>query len=266
MNIGFFADDSSACHAALLANSALRGEGRSDTGVLAGGSNIADAVPAYLDEAAGAEHHLMVALPLAQLGNTCIRSRLDLTVISFGPEPLAHEGARRAMASKAVQGADGLAPPWMLASCSRALPESPRALPIRIGTLRRAEAVSLRAGCTCGSLRWRAVGLAATLRIAADDPYATRIDRARVVQAILSGATAAEIELRADLLDLAAELDERTADMAATNPDRRRQVDPVRRIARRGSGRTLREGRKPLSATAPAGSRHSANCACSVPV
>jgi hypothetical protein len=266
MNIGFFADDSSACHAALLANNAFLKEGRSDTGILAGGSNIVDAVPAYLDEAAGSNRNLMVALPLAQLDNTAIRSRLDLAVVAFGPDPLAHDGARRVMASKAVQPTDGLPPAWMLAACGRALPDAPRALPIRIGALRRSEASSLRSGCTCASIRWRAVGLAATLLIAADDPYATRIDPARVVQAVTSGATVAEIGLRADLLDLAAELDERTADMAYLNPHRRRPTGPFRRIARRGSGRAFRECRKPLPAPVSAASRHSADCACSVPV
>jgi hypothetical protein len=265
MNIGFFADDSSACHAALLANSALNREGMPGSGILAGGHNIADAVPAYLDEAAASQSHLMLALPLALLGDISIRSRLDLAVVSFGPEPLAHDGARRAMASKAAQATDALSPPWMLASCNRALPEASRALPIRIGTLRRADAASLRAGCTCGTLHWRAIGFAATLRIAADDPYATRIDRARVVQAMTSGATAAEIELRSDLLDLAVDLDERTADVSDQNPNRRRLFDPSRRIARRGAGRTLRESRQPLPASMSTASRHSAGCASSRP-
>lgn len=129
MNIGFFADDSSACHAALLANSALNREGTPGPGVLAGGHNIADAVPAYLDEADGSHSHLMLALPLALLGDISIRSRLDLAVVSFGPEPLAHDGARRAMASKAARATDALPPPWMLASCNRALPEAPAPCP-----------------------------------------------------------------------------------------------------------------------------------------
>jgi len=263
MNIGFFADDSSASHAALLANSAFGHADASRSRTLAGGYNIVDAIPSYLDGAVAARHHLMVALPLAQLGNVSLRSRLDLAVISFGSEPLAHEGARRAMASKAAQPTDAMAPPWMLACCGRALPEAPRALPIRIGALRRTDAASLRAGCTCGSLYRRAVGLAATLRIAADDPYATRLDRTRVVEAMAAGETAAEIRLRDDLLDLAEGLDEHIEADAGVTTDRRRIAGLSRRSTRRGSGRPLRQGRTPRFASFLPTSRHSADCACS---
>lgn len=260
MNIGFFADDSSASHAALLANNALCRADPSDSGVLAGGYNIVDVVPNYLDEAAEQGHHLMLALPLAQLGNASIRRRLDLSVVTFGAEPLAHDGARRAMTSKAAQPSDAQAPPWMLASCGKALPAGPRALPIRTGSLRRDEVASLRAGCTCGSLHWRAIGLAAALRIAAEDPYADELDRARVVAAMTNGATVADMRLRDDLLDLAADLDEPAIDASARS-DRRRPAGYVR-AARRDSGRMVRKGRTVLASRLPA-TRHSADCACS---
>jgi len=263
MNIGFFADDSSASHAALLANNALCRADASKSGVLAGGYNIVDVVPAYLDEASERGRHLMLALPLAQLGNASVRRRLDLSVVTFGAEPLAHDGARRAMASKAAQPTDAQAPPWMLASGGKALPAGPRALPVRTGSLRRDEVASLRAGCTCGSLHWRAVGLAAALRIAADDPYAAELDRARVVEAMTEGATVAEMRLRDDLLDLAVDLDEHPVDPGA-HSDRRRLASYVR-SARRGTGRMVRTGRTVIASQLPA-ARHSADCVCSARV
>lgn len=265
MNIGFFADDMSASHAALLANNALNRDDPGPPGILAGSNALAEAVPDYLDAARMEGRHLMVALPLAQLDNPRIRSRVDLAVVTYGPSVVARDGALRAMASEASRAAPLAPPAWLLSGTCRSRPDMPRTLPIRLTTIRSDQAADLRDGCTCGTLHRRAIGLAAALRIAAEDPCAPRIDPSDVADILTATGTttplaAAEARLREELLDLAADLD-RGPRMRPGPIGDRRVPGAGRRTGRRippkavgGSGkRTLH----PASAV-----RHAAGCPC----
>ena len=239
MKIGFFADGTSASHAALLASSALNRHDPYGPEILAGSHRIVGAVAAYLDHAAERTSHLMVALPLAHLGDASIRSRLDLAVITSGSGPLARHGARRAMDSEDARPSDLMSPPWLLAAAGRTRrSDEIRILPIDLEPLRPDQAGALRAGCSCSHLNRRSIGLAAALRIAADDPYAPRIDPADAARVLVAPATAAEFRLRDDLLDLASDLDNEGESDASIHRPRSTQLAGQR--PRRPSGRPRR--------------------------
>lgn len=264
MNIGFFADDMSACHAAFLANNGFCGPDRGSSGVLAGSNALAGAVPEYLDTARTLGRHLMVALPLAQLGNHKIRSRIELAVVAFGQGLVGRDAALQAMAADSASPFAGLTPPWLLAASGSAPPHGFRTLPVRMEVLGSREVADIRNGCTCDRLHRRAIGLFAALRIAADDPYASDIDAADVAELlsadIPSGTlTEAEMLLRDDLRDLASELDRGPGLGHESMGNRRRLADGVRRTGNRDLRHPVRMVAK-RAASQPAAVRHAADC------
>jgi hypothetical protein len=243
----FFADDASASHAALLASSAF--DRRSDqigapTNLMVGGSRIVGALPTYLDAARVGGRHLMVALPLAHLNDHAIRSRGDVAVVAFGPEPLAACAAIRAMAADALP---DLAPPWLLACCSGGVRTAGlRVLPVTLGSLSRGRVIRLLAGEAGADLRCRSIGLAAALCLVAEDPHAPRLDPARLGELFDEAGTAAGLMLRTSFLELAADIDgdtgagapertarRRTGRLKSRAPDRRRLGTAKPRVARR---------------------------------
>ncbi|CAA2159000.1 hypothetical protein MBRA_04241 [Methylobacterium brachiatum] len=122
----FFADDVSASQAALLASSALDRRAADDDAppsLMAGSGRIVEALPNALDAARVQGRHLMVALPLAHLGDRSIRSRVDVAVVSFGPRPLAASAALRAVAADAL--------PDLPALVARLLRQRPSGRPAR---------------------------------------------------------------------------------------------------------------------------------------
>lgn len=265
MNIGFFADDMSASQAALLASGGLSGHAPGAPGVLAGSNALAEAIPDYLDAATASGRHLMIALPLAQLSNLSIRSRIDLAVIAFGPSLVARDGAFRAMTAECTSRTATLAPPWLLSASGRSRHDPPHTLPVRMTMLRPYEAAEIRRGCRCGGLHRRAVGLAAALRIAADDPYAPSLDPAEVANLLAAdGAsttlTDADIALREDLLDLADDLDRGPGLRRAPTDWRRRPAAADRRPGRRGSLNPTRSVGNRAVRPPPATVRHAADC------
>ncbi len=266
MHIGFFADDMSASHAALLASNAFDRDDPGPPGVLAGSNALADAVPDYLDVARMQGRHLMVALPLMQLDNLRIRSRIDLAVVTFGPSVVARDGAIRAMAAQGRRSASTATPAWLLAGPCRSRLDLPRTLPVRLTTMRSREAADLRTGCTCGTLHRRAIGLAAALRIVAEDPYAPNLDPADVADILAATDTStplalAEARLREDLLDLAADLDRGPRMLPRSNGDRRSAPDAGRRTGRRIPPKSIgRNGKRTLATASTV--RHDADCPC----
>lgn len=257
MIAAFFADDLSASQAALLASSALD-RGRSDhdgsPSLMAGSGRIVGALPSSLDAARADGRHLMVALPLAHLGDRAVRSRVDVAVVSFGPRPLAASAALRAMAADALP---DLSPPWLLACCGGSRPASLRTLPVTLKALRREKAARLLAGEPCADLRFHSVGLAAALHLAAADPHASHLDPGCLNALFDEAGTAAELALRASLLDLAADLDGDVGDAAATAKPR----TPIRRPSPRRTPRT--PGLRRLGTAKPhIAPRHAAGCAC----
>ncbi|GJD77492.1 hypothetical protein [Methylobacterium gregans] len=260
MIAAFFADDLSASHAALLASTAYNRRSIADDptpSLVIGGERIVAAVPTILDAARSQGRDLMVALPLAHLGDRAIRCRVDAVVVSFGAKPWAARAAREAVAADA--GRD-LAPPWLLPCCASARPAGLRALPVSLGTLRRSEAATLLAGEPSADLRLRAVGLAAALHLAAEDPYAARLDPGHL-RALLAGAeTAAELRLRASLLELAADLDDELPDPVGLPTPRIRVERPVPGRRSRLLGR-----RRPKTVKPQVAPRQAAGCACAVP-
>ena len=259
MNIAFYADDRMATHAALLAHSALdRLDGRS-IGLAAGKGAESVSITAHLDAVRKRKGHVMLALPLAQFGNAAIRERLDLAVVTASSDPLARQAAERAMASASAKGTERAPPAWLLRSASHLSPGTIRSLPVTMKALSLEEVASLRGGCSCGPLHRRAVALAATLRVVADDPFAIGLEPADLARTIAggtleAGATAAEMTLRADLLDLVADLDDDEEQALATS--RMAIADPQRRTRRprdRHPNRTMLR--------APAFMRHAKGCA-----
>lgn len=266
MNIGFFADDRSASQAALLAATAFNRRDPGSPCVIAGSNALADAVPEYLDAARMQGRPLMVALPLAQLRNRGIRSRVDLAVVTYGPSLIARDCARRAMAAEGDRPDAHVTPAWLLAGSCRPNPDLPRTLPVGMATLRPHEAADLREGCTCGKLHQRAISLAAAVRIAAEDPYAPSLDPSAIAEILQAGGghaplSIAEARLREDLLDLAADLDRGPMPRPLPSVDRRRVPDADRRIG-------VRMRRPPVTARdrgalVPASTlRHAADCPC----
>lgn len=262
MNVAFFANDLSAGQAAMLADSALN---RRDGPVIAfwdGAGRIAHDIPAYLDAGRAAGADATIALPLSHLGDPSIRERIDLAVVTFGRDALAEEGALRAIASDHAEGMGAASPAWMLGRRHRqGRSVSDRTLPVDMKSLTPDEMGSLRAGCSCGTLRRRAIALAATLRVAADNPFATDLGPAAIVRAIAAGtveagATAREMELRADLLDLVTDLDETDGEDVV-------RIAPV--AVARPSRRTGRRDRRPVrggsQAASPVATRHAPGCA-----
>lgn len=257
MIAAFYADDSSAGQAALLASSALdRISERIDhsPSLLAGGDRIAESLPAALDAARASGRHLMVALPLAHLNDHAIRSRVDVAVVSFGPDPVAASAALRAMAADPLH---DLPPPWLLACCGDGRPAGLRTLPVTFKALRRAKAARLLAGAPCAETRARSVGLAAALHLVAEDPHAPRLDPARLGALFEEPGSAADLRLRASLLGLAADLGgEEGATVEAAAPRM-----PIRRPAVRR--RPTPPGLRRLGAARPrVAPRHAAGCAC----
>lgn len=260
MNIAFYSDDRMATHAALLAHSALDRLHGGSIGLVAGKGGEAVSITAHLDSARKHQGHVMLSLPLAQFGNAAIRERLDLAVVTSGSDPLARQAAERAMASASAQGTGHTPPAWLLrGAASHPGPDGIRSLPVTMKALSLEEVASLRAGCSCGPLHRRAVALAATLRVVADDPFAVGLelaDFARVIAGgtLEAGATAAEMALRADLLDLVADLDD--DEEPAPTTSRMVIADPQRRSRRprdRHPNRTMLR--------APAFMRHAKGCA-----
>jgi hypothetical protein len=267
MNIGFFADDTSASQAAFLAGSGFNCRHRGPSGVLAGSNALADAVPEYLDTARELGRHLMVALPLAQLRNDQTRSRLDLAVVTVGPSLPARHSAFRAVAADRPAQVAGMTPPWLLAASGGSLPDQSRTLPVRMDALRSHEAADIRDGRTCCTLHRRAVGLAAALRIAAYDPDAPCLDAAEVARLLSADdsfepLTEAEMLLRDDLRDLAAELACGPHGRREPTVDRRRLAGTDRRPGRRGLRHPVRGQRRP--ALPSAASLHATDCPRSV--
>lgn len=255
MIAAFFADDMSASQAALLASSALD-RGRPDPdgspSLMAGSGRIVEALPTSLDAARADGRHLMVALPLAHLADRAIRHRIDVAVVSFGPTPLAASAALRAMAANALP---DLPPPWLLACCRGAIPAGLRALPVTLGPLRRAKATRLLDGEPCADLRFRSVGLAAALHLAAEDPHASRLDPGRLDTLFDGPGTAADLALRTTLLDLAADLDGEEGDAVAAHAPR----TPIRRPSLRRKPRV--PGLRKLGTAKPhIAPRHAAGC------
>jgi hypothetical protein len=253
----FFADDVSASQAALLASSALDRRAADDDAppsLMAGSGRIVEALPNALDAARVHGRHLMVALPLAHLGDRSIRSRVDVAVVSFGPRPLAASAALRAVAADALP---DLPPPWLLACCGSARPAGLRALPVTLEALRREKAARLLAGEPCVDLMSRSAGLAAALYLVAEDPHAPRLDPGRLNALFDEAGTAADLRLRMSLLELAADLDGDPSD-AAGAPARRMSVPrPIARRKPRASSLRRLGTAKPHIAP-----RHTAGCAC----
>lgn len=268
MNIGFFADDTSASQAAFLAGRGFNCRHRGPSGVLAGSNALADAVPEYLEAARALKRHIMVALPLAQLGNDQIRCRLDLAVVTFGSGLPARHSALRALAADGAAQAAGMTPPWLLAASSGSLPDQSRTLPVRMDALRSHEAADVRDGCTCGTVHRRAVGLAAALRIAADDPGAPCLDVAEVARLLSADGSSwplskAEMLLRDDLRDLAAEFDRGSEGRREPTVDRRHWARTDRQRGYRGVRRPIRRGQG-RPALPSAVNRHATDCPRSV--
>jgi len=254
----FFADDMSASHAALLASSAF--DRRADEpalspGLVAGGDRIVEALPTSLDAARACGRHLMVALPLAHLDDRAIRSRVDVAVVSFGPSPVAASAALRAMAAGALP---DLPPPWLLACCGRARPAGLRALPMALTTLGRGVAARVLDGEPGPDVRSHSVGLAAALYLAAEDPYASRLDPARLAALFEGAGSAADLRLRTSLLELAADLDDGGGDAARAPAPR----PPARRPAARRKP-SVPGARRLATAKPHIAPRHAVGCACS---
>lgn len=256
MIAAFFSEDMSANQAALLASSALDRRAADDDAppsLVAGSGRIVEALPNALDAARIHGRHLMVALPLAHLGDRAVRSRVDVAVVSFGPRPLAASAALRAMAAEALP---DLPPPWLLACCGSARPAGLRALPMTLRGLRRERAARLLDGEPCAGLELLSAGLAAALHLVAEDPYAPRLDPGRLKALFDEAGTAADLALRTTLLDLAADLDGDEGD-AATAPAPR---TPIRRPSPRRKPRA--PGPRKLGTAKPhIAPRHAAGCA-----
>lgn len=257
MRIGFFSDDRSGAQAALLANTAFNRHRPGEPEVACGSGNVLGSIPALLDAARTDGRDLMVAFPLARIHDVVLRARMDLAVVTAGPSPVCQAIARRAVAFDARGSRPPVAPAWLLAGPDAAPDETIRRLPGTPTPLTLQESVSLRAGCHCGRLHRLAFGLAAALRIAAEDPYADAVDPAEVAELLAPpGAWSASAihatGLRDDLLDLAADL--------ADGPP---ATAPIRRMnglgCRRTQARSIRSPvhRRPTSYTA----NHEPHCA-----
>ncbi|MCB4801530.1 hypothetical protein QO001_003196 [Methylobacterium brachiatum] len=257
MIAAFFADDTSASQAALLASSALDRRVDDDDAppsLVAGGGRIVEALPSSLDAARADGRHLMVALPLAHLGDRAVRSRVDVAVVSFGPRPLAASAALRAMAADALP---DLPPPWLLACCGSARPAGLRALPVTLKALRRDKAARLLAGEPCADLRSHSAGLAAALYLVAADPHAPRLDPGCLNALFDAVGTAADLTLRTALLELADDLDGEASEVAGPSARRMTVPRPIARRRPRASGLRRFGTAKPHIAP-----RQTAGCAC----
>ncbi|MGH1590498.1 hypothetical protein ACRBEV_21850 [Methylobacterium phyllosphaerae] len=196
----------------------------------------------------------MVALPLAHLDDHAIRSRVDVAVVSFGPDPVAASAALRAMAADPLY---DLPPPWLLACCGDGRPAGLRTLPVTFKALRRAKAASAPGRRPLrrdeGALRRARRRAAPRRRGPARAPPRSGPPR----RAVRGGGSAADLRLRASLLGLAADLGgEEGATVEAAAPRM-----PVRRPAVRR--RPTPPGLRRLAAARPrVAPRHAAGCAC----
>ncbi|KAB7783910.1 hypothetical protein [Methylorubrum populi] len=228
MKIGFFADDDSACRVAFLADKAFDWADDASSGgpsYLAGGECIAEAVPDYLDAATAKGANLFVALPLGCVDHLSIRSRLDLAVVTSGHQPLAVANARRAWAAELASSPADVPPVWMLPCRHEGRSSVVRTLPVRFDM--RHGGGRNRSARLGGATAEQALGLAASLLLAAEDPYANTLSPEDVTHVLQGRTTAAGLALRDRLLELASHFEDGVAEAAAA---------PVRK---RGSGGTV---------------------------
>ncbi|GJE81991.1 hypothetical protein [Methylorubrum thiocyanatum] len=222
MRIGFFADDDSACRVAFLADKAFDWAEDASSGApsyLAGGECIAEAVPDYLDAASARGTNLFVALPLGCVDDASIRSRLDLAVVTSGDQPLAVANARRAWEAELASSPVGVPPVWLL-PCRRERRSSvARTLPVRFdGRHGGGRNRSARLG---GAAAQQALGLAASLLLAAEDPYANTLSPEDLIHVLQGRTTAAGLALRDRLLELASHFEDAAAEAHAPHVRRR---------------------------------------------
>lgn len=227
MKIGFFADDDSACRAAFLADKAFDWNddaSSSSLSYLAGGGCIAEAVPDYLDAASSKGTNLFVALPLWCVDDLSIRSRLDLAVVTSGHRPLSVANAWRAWAAEVQSSPLDFPPVWMLPCRHESRSSEVRTLPVRFDA--RHGGGRNRSARLAGATAEQALGLAASLLLAAEDPYANTLTPEDVIHVLQGRTTAAGLALRDRLLELASHFDDGIPEAAAL-PIRRRSGGTV---------------------------------------
>lgn len=221
MKFGFFADDDSACRVAFLVDKVFAWNDDASSGglsYLAGGECIAGAVPDYLDAASAKGANLFVALPLGCVDNVSIRSRLDLAVVTSGHQPLAVANARRAWAAELASSPPGVSPVWMLPCRPEHRSSVARTLPVRFDV--RHGGSQNRSARLAGAAAEQALGLAASLLLASEDPYARTLSPEDVIHILQGRTTAAGLALRDRLLELASHFEGAVAEAAAA-PARR---------------------------------------------
>lgn len=228
MVYGFFADDASGYHAALLAAAALARVERPATVLAYPGHAPGPAAPAgrrppalvahgaaaqlqgLLDRAAAAlagGSEVFLVLPLAALDEDRVRARLGVAVVT-GMSPLHAARALRAVAHAAAPAGRGPPPPWLLPwsaapSGCRRLEGRPRTLPVRLAPPGRADLAALAAGTPAASLLRSGTLLMAVLEAAAADPDAQRLDAAALGEALSPAGSPADQATAERLRDLA---------------------------------------------------------------
>jgi hypothetical protein len=167
-----------------------------------------------MDDAAEDGHDLVVALSLESLADPRLRCRTDLAVVVLGPEPVS---AALGLAAALVDGANrpvGTSPAWLLDCRAGPAGHLVRALPTALPG-----AAYSKAGH--GDPAAVAARLAASLLLAASDPWAYRLSRELLVEA-LDATTARGARLRERLVAISADLDESpTAHTSILPPARR---------------------------------------------
>ncbi|GJD82712.1 hypothetical protein [Methylobacterium haplocladii] len=190
-------------------------------GFLAGAEALADRLPDRLQAASMEGGTLIAALPLRLLQTPSIRKRLDLAVVTCGSDPESAERAVDALSSDRNGSARGLPPAWLLPCRRQAWPDLLRVLPTSVGVRRGRGLGHLRSGGPAGATARQALGLAAALLVAAEDPYLPALEPGQVLDILSGQTTAAGLSLRARLLDLVADLNEPTDEVVPTRSTRR---------------------------------------------
>lgn len=240
MKVAFFADDASAHDAALLTAYALSLNKDEPSQP----SPIRCRAWSEPEGPVGDAAIRIMALPLSRLSDPEIRRHVDLAIVSHGPAPGAAAGTERAIAALATTH-DSHPPPWLLPCGHLAETTGFRTIPVRMPGLRRDEAARLREGQASQSVARLAIALTASLLIAAADPFAVVVDRARVLAALSDDPSEPALALRDRLLDLADTIDD--ADWNETPTCAR--TTAYGRLAPERSGRSLaRRGRRTVTA------------------
>ncbi|TXN25057.1 hypothetical protein [Methylobacterium sp. WL9] len=249
MNIVFFADDPSAVHASLLADYALNSptprRPTAGPGFLAGAEAVADRLPDRLEAASCDGGTLIAALPLRLLQTPSIRERLDLAVVTCGSDPESAERAVDALSSDRNGSTRECPPAWLLPCRRQEWPDLLRVLPTSVGVRRGRGLGYLRSGGPAGATARQALGLAAALLVAAEDPYLPALEPGQVLDILSGQTTAAGLSLRKRLLDLVADLDEAADELMPARATRRPRgratmpADPPRGTAPRRASNGL---------------------------